>query len=499
MPNYIQYYDNLYGYIDFEKGLYDKILKDPFFLRLHNLRQMGLAYQVFPDALHTRFAHSIGVYAIVTKMIDAQKRFCSPSIIDGKEKDKIMISALLHDIGHLPLSHTIELALEEYEQELLTFEKQQDELFSDGESPKEDSQDTKAPTSDAVDKPALHEMLGEYVLQASNISTYLSERGISPLEISSGFKGDIAYAQKEELEKGTFYNKQIRNFLHSQFDADRIDYLLRDSSFSGVKTGGFDLDKLLNSIYYGNNIEYGVDESAIRAIEQFFMSRFVAYCQIVGNRRVMAFGYMAKDFYYRLLKSRDKVEDILGKKLYSYRDLIYRVLINNPEEFLEFTDEYFFLLVREVLKKKSTIGSVDPIITKYAEMITYGIPLSAVTYFEAFDPLIEPCFIESLSSNTDLKNEIANKLGMTSDDIIIPAPMKVKIYQGAKDAIQVFSKGRLLHSDVSNSPASILNYLKDKVLKIYRIYTFDESRVDELRTELAAKAKSYRYPGDLVS
>lgn len=125
-------YDNLYGYIKLEKTKYESILKDPFFLRLHNIKQMGLTYYVFPDALHTRYSHSLGVFFIVQKMISAQEKNYGDHAyrMDEYDKELLKVSALLHDIGHLPLSHTIELALKRYEKEQETsdnhiFEKQE--------------------------------------------------------------------------------------------------------------------------------------------------------------------------------------------------------------------------------------------------------------------------------------------------------------------------------------------------------------------------------------
>ncbi|WAM31025.1 hypothetical protein [Caldicellulosiruptor naganoensis] len=72
--NVISIYDNLYGYIKFEKEIYENIINNPYFLRLHSIRQMGLTSYVFPDALHTRFSHSIGVYNIVKKIINSQEK-----------------------------------------------------------------------------------------------------------------------------------------------------------------------------------------------------------------------------------------------------------------------------------------------------------------------------------------------------------------------------------------------------------------------------------------
>ncbi|MCI8500946.1 MAG: HD domain-containing protein [Oscillospiraceae bacterium] len=496
-----QIYDNIYGYIDFDRDLFDGILKDSFFLRLHNLKQMGLAYYVYPDALHTRYAHSVGVYAAVNKIIDAQKYFSDPVSINEQDRYKIMLSALLHDIGHLPLSHTIESALSEFEE----FESQDcstgsTENFSD-EFFKEQAFENKMSESGEMIRPsvALHEKLGEFVLNASPISRLLESRGISPYDIAAGFKGNIVEAQQNEIAETSFYDKQIRNFLHSQLDADRIDYLLRDSGFSGVKSGSFDIDKLLSSIIYDRDANYGIDESSIRALEQFFISRFVAYCQIVGNKKVMAFEYMAKDFYLRLLKLRKAQNYHLGIRLYSYRDLKDDILKRRPEEFLHFADDYFFSLIREVLENKDSVEAFDPLVVKYANYIKNVQPLSPVTYYETFEELEdEPCFINFLREHEDWLLEIAELSGVPREEIIIPKPMKVSIYKANEDPIQVFHNRTIIqYKDVSQSPASLLRFLKSKTYIIYRIYTFDKEQAQQLRKVMKEKAKDFKYRGDL--
>ncbi len=512
-----QIYDNIYGYINFPREDFDFILKDPFFLRLHNLKQMGLAYYVYPDALHSRFAHSIGVYTNVCKIIDSQNQITSLKTDQENDKYKIQLSALLHDIGHVPLSHTIERALnkfDNYEKEIKGAREhsgtKQLLQVEEEELQKEESSVVKLMPKESL-KVALHERLGEAVLENCNIGHHLRTHDIAPLEISAGFKGDIAFAYQQEHESTSqsFFNSQIRNFLHSQLDADRIDYLLRDASFSGVNTGSIDIDKLLNSIFYDKS-NYGVDVSAIRALDQFFISRYVAYCQIVGNKKVMAFEYMASDFYYRLLLLRKKEKYHLRIRLYSYQDLVSDILPNKPEEFLTFTDDYFFSLIREVVANKEDVRRQDKLVVEYAEMLTKGQPLSAVTYIEGFDDNLKNkygediCFIEflhneSMKEESDILNKVAHEAGIDKSEIIIPDPMKITLYTDERDPVQVFENGEVILENVSHSPASLLWMLKDKKYCIYRIYTLDKNNRGNLRNALLAFAKEYNYKnfGDL--
>lgn len=493
-----QLYDNIYGFIDFDKALFDDILRNPFFLRLHNLKQMGLTYYVYPDALHTRYAHSLGVYSIANRIIGAGK-----DLIPALDQNKILISALLHDIGHLPLSHTIEAALEEFEE----LEQKLDEVNNIN---KNEAKDFFVNSGDGIDvmkpsivedslsnncqpKVALHERLGEVVLGASGIPGILIESGIDDSLISAGFKGDINFESEIPPERRTFYAKHIRNFLHSQLDADRIDYILRDSGFSGVKTGSFDIDKLLNSIVFDHDSNYGIEISGIRALEQFFMSRFVGYCQIVGNKKVMAFEYMAKDFYFRLLKLRKEQKYHLGIRLYSYRDLVEDVLVNRPEEFLSFTDDYFFSLVREVLDKKDQIVQFDSIVVKYAEMITNVQPLCPVIYLEVFTDLKngKKSIMELLRENEEILDEVAKEANVDSEEIIIPKHSKIKMYRDDEDPVQVFNRGEVICSNVSEFQSCLLQHLSNNQFEIHRVYTFDKKNVVKLKESILKAVEKY--------
>jgi HD superfamily phosphohydrolase len=101
-----------------------------------------------------------------------------------------------------------------------------------------------------------------------------------------GFKKDYAFDEFSP-QKPDIYFHHARNFMHSQIDADRIDYLIRDAAFSGVKAGSFDVEKLISEIKYDEEANYDVDEAGIRALEQFFFAIFCSYSQIVFNKKFM--------------------------------------------------------------------------------------------------------------------------------------------------------------------------------------------------------------------
>ncbi len=387
----INVYDNIYGYIHLEKSRYQKILEHPLFLRLHNIKQMGYCNFVFPDAIHTRYSHSLGVYYLVKKMIEAQERkfinlSCRFYADFPNEKDDLLLSALLHDIGHLPLSHTVEAALERYEK--FSYEKIKDEM----EDETQKKQIAEGLANNFYSKPEfkrngtkLHEQLGEDVLLNTSLHDLLvDELEVEPLEISNRFKGvlgddlDSSPKNGKEEDKGMIGLRHSRNFLHSQLDADRIEYLLRDSTFTGVKSGAFDFEKLLAEIRYTETAKYGVHIDALRVLEQFFMARFAAYAQIVFHKRVEGYDLLAQDFYFSLLRDRDNPEiNHDGKgypKVFSYPE-IKDQLMKDEKWFYSFTDSYFEQLIYEVLDTKVKLGQK---IFSYAKMLQERKPFKCV-------------------------------------------------------------------------------------------------------------------------
>jgi HD superfamily phosphohydrolase len=331
MKKAFSFYDNLYGYINVDSK-YEKIINNEFFTRLHNISQMGMTRYVFPDAVHTRYSHSLGVYHNIERMFSSQENQLEESfILDGKDKDQLKLTALLHDVGHIPLSHTTEQAMSRFYAD----ESQDDSLIGVTNQEKQyDDNGTK-----------LHERLAEAVLLGpTSLNRIVTELGYSVDDISYGIMGFTSEYVQDSAEHASahpnLYLTHARNFMHSQLDADRIDYLMRDAAFSGVKAGAFDFEKLLREIRYDEKAHYGVDESGVRALEQFFFARFGAYSQIVFNKKVHGLEYLAQEFYYRLLieKKNDNIKGEYQSSILSFHDLQDALQKNESHIFLSFID-----------------------------------------------------------------------------------------------------------------------------------------------------------------
>lgn len=285
-------YDEIYGYIQLT-DLERKLIDHPIFQRLNHIRQLGAAYRVFPGAHHTRFSHSLGVMYIIDRMITAPN---ISSKISPEVRKKLRIAALLHDIGHYPLSHVIETVMTE--------------------------QHTKSERK--------HEKLGAYVIAKSSIKDILTEGDVDPIEV-----GQIITGQSPDA----LYNQ----LMSSELDADRVDYLLRDAVHTGVAYGRFDLDRLMHTISIDGDGQLCVEKSGMHAVEGYVVGRYLMWAVVYTHRVINAFELLIERVY----------QQSIGHALPSYEQ-IKKLVTENEHDFEAFTDSSVF----ETIFEKSERGSI---------------------------------------------------------------------------------------------------------------------------------------------
>ncbi len=228
--------DPLYGFIPLDP-LALKIIDTKIFQRLRFIRQLGLAFLVFPGANHTRFEHSLGVYYL-TKTIT---------------KDKILwISALLHDLGHPPFSHTSEVLL--------------------GKKSHEDY------TQRIILETPIYELLREE---------------FSPQEVELIAK----------ISSG-----KVKSLISQELGTDRMDYLRRDAYFCGVPYGNFDLWRILNNFLEFKG-KFVVRINSLRAVEDFILSRYFMFEQVYFHRVVRILSIHLLEFLKKFLEGLN-LEDL---------------------------------------------------------------------------------------------------------------------------------------------------------------------------------------------
>ena len=247
--------DPIYGFIelnDWER----EIINHPVFQRLRRIRQLGLTDMVYPGAMHTRFEHSLGVMHVATRMFDEivkrRKEFLESELSfteGGLEKDKVLvrISCLLHDVGHAPFSHAAEgLMITD---------------AASGKSYKHENYSAAAVAHLMQDVIEKHPLNQNYGIKAQDIADFLNGRS--------------------KLRRSLLW----RDLLSSQLDADRADYLLRDSHHIGVAYGKYDLNRLLVTMTVAIDPEtdspkLAVEEGGIHAAEALIVARYMMFTQV---------------------------------------------------------------------------------------------------------------------------------------------------------------------------------------------------------------------------
>ncbi len=341
--NYKIINDPIYGCINLSKTEV-RLLDTRAMQRLRRIRQMGFASYVFPSGEHSRFVHSLGVLCITGKMCDQLfRQYNTPSkdgiIFSLDDVRKVRIAALLHDVGHFPFSH-----LSECVYSYIDTVKSTDEMV---EGPKESVNDSPCLLSDIANfkkrKEKDHEHLGAEVIRRDpQISAILTEVSISPEEIGGIIIGDTqakpVYAQ----------------LLHSSLDADRLDYLLRDSRQAGVSFGNVELEYILRQmriekcpIHRDNGAEEQIDLVVFdirgqHAIEHFLMARYFHYTQVVQHKTSSAFEAVAKALMYKVLnESHDS----------PYKDYESIISCIGTDTFYLYTDDYMWELICSTCEK----------------------------------------------------------------------------------------------------------------------------------------------------
>ena len=224
--------DPIYGFISIPDEFIFDVIEHPYMQRLRRISQLGLSHLVYPGAVHTRFQHVVGAMHLMGKAINVLKnKGCE---ISPDEKRAVLLAILLHDIGHGPFSHALEF--------------------------------------DIV-KSVTHEDISAYFIQS----------------LEQTFGSDLNLALK------IFEDKHEKPFLHqlvsSQLDMDRLDYLNRDSFFSGVSEGIIGSDRLIEmlAVHKGQLV---LEEKGIYSVEKFIVARRLMYWQVYLHKTVVAAEYM---------------------------------------------------------------------------------------------------------------------------------------------------------------------------------------------------------------
>ena len=230
--------DPIYGFITIPGPLIFDLIEHPYFQRLRRISQMGMSYLVYPGAHHTRFHHALGAMFLMQKAVQVLR--LKGINISDEEGEALQIAILLHDIGHGPFSHAMEHSIVEN---------------------------------------ISHEEISILFMEKLNVE----------------FDNKLSLAIK--IFKNEYHRKFLFQLISSQLDMDRLDYLRRDSFYTGVSEGSVNSERLIAMLNVEDD-KLVVEEKGIYSVEKFIVARRLMYWQVYLHKT----GLVAEQLLMRLLK-----------------------------------------------------------------------------------------------------------------------------------------------------------------------------------------------------
>ncbi len=384
--------DPVYGFITIDDELIYQVISHPYYQRLRRINQMAMAYLVYPGAVHTRLHHSLGAYHLMCNAIAELKS--KGTEITAAEEQAAKIAILLHDVGHGPFSHALEHTLIE----------------------------------------GMHH---------EKISLLIME------DLDKQFGGKLQLAL--DIFTGTHPKKFLHQLISGQLDVDRMDYLTRDSFFTGVSEGVIGYDRILKMLVVHNG-ELMVEEKAIYSIEKFLVSRRLMYWQVYLHKTVLCAEQMLK----RIIKRAKHIKAAAPASL--------NKLINEPETKISI-EEFCSLDDFDVVAAIKTWCAHEDVVLSTLCKGIINRQLLKVKYFG------EPVNEALLKEQTALA---CFNLNISADDaqwLVFTGEAVSSTYNFEDENIHILFKNGTV-KDISEVDNALINQnLKGKVKKYYICYT----------------------------
>ncbi|BDX37279.1 phosphohydrolase [Tenuifilaceae bacterium CYCD] len=388
--------DPVHGFININYPLIFDLIEHPYFQRLRNIKQLGLSHLVYPGATHSRLQHALGATYLLDMAIDTLNS--KGYYVSDEEAEAACAAILLHDIGHGPFSHALEYSI------------------ANGVS---------------------HETISRCFMERMN------------QELS----GRLALAIQ------IFDDKYPKRFLHQlisgQLDMDRMDYLKRDSFFSGVIEGAIGSDRIIKMLNVVND-DLVVEAKGIYSIEKFLIARRLMYWQVYLHKTVVA----AEQTLIKMLKRAKELAtnniDISATPslLYFLQNDVTNYQFANPSSALENDALYNFSRLDDsdiLVAAKMWICHKDAALSKLAQMVTNRKLLSVTLKSSPFD-------INYMTKLRERFKKAMPELSDLSDYFVFSNSVSIKAYQPGNESIKIlYNNGQLLDiaeaSDMLNAKA----------------------------------------------
>ena len=393
--------DPIYGFITIPNELIYDLVQHPYFQRLRRISQMGLSYLVYPGAHHTRFHHALGCMHIMQKAIEVL-RFKEVTISPEEEK-ALLIAILLHDIGHGPFSHAMEHSIVE---------------------------------------DVNHEAISLLFMN----------------KLNTEFNGQLSLAIK--IFKGEYHRKFMLQLISSQLDMDRMDYLKRDSFYTGVAEGNINSDRLIQMMNVVDDVLV-IEEKGIYSVEKFLMARRLMYWQAYLHKTSLV------------------AELILTKVLKRAKELTHKGIILPCSEPLLFFME----------NKVDLVHFDDTVLDKFAQLDDFDI-ISALKSWQNNDDFILSSLskmiinrdllkikLSSEKISSDEKSQLLEQFAklhsisvQESNYFIFKGKIINQAYSSVAEPIRILKKNKTIEDVVEASDQLNLKALSKAVTKYYICY-----------------------------
>ena len=368
--------DPIYGFITIPNSLIYDLIQHPYFQRLRRISQMGMSYLVYPGAHHTRFHHALGCMHIMQKAVQTLQ-FKGVSISE-EEENALYIAILLHDIGHGPYSHAMEHSIvEEVHHEELSL------LFME--------------------------------------------------QLNKEFDGKLALAI--QVFKGEYHRKFMLQLISSQLDMDRMDYLKRDSFYSGVAEGNINSERLIQMMNVQDDYLV-IEEKGIYSVEKFLVARRLMYWQAY------------------LHKTSVVAELILTKILKRAKELTQKGIVLPCSESLQF-----------FMQNKISLSDFDKsVLDKFSYLDDYDV-MGAIKSWQFHDDFVLQSLCKMILNRDLLKIQMTDDKPNKENLLAIKNKYITLAGISDKEADYFVFKGKLKNQAYSKSSEPIRILKKDKTIE----------------------------------
>ncbi len=377
--------DPVYGFITIPDELSFAIIEHPWFQRLRRISQLGLTSMVYPGALHTRFHHALGSMHLMTQAIETLR---SKGIeISEQEAKGVTLAILMHDIGHGPFSHALE---------------------------------------NCIVNNLSHE----------EISLLFFER------LNKQFDGKLETAIA--IFKNEYPVRYLHQLVSGQLDMDRMDYLMRDSFYTGVSEGVINTERILKMITIADE-DLAVESKGIYSIEKFIVARRLMYWQVYYHKTVLSAEYMLVKILRRAKFLADQGEKLPATPAFSYFLLNHITLDHflqdekNLEIFAQLDDVDILSSIKQWMEHP------DPVLSGISKaLINRKLFRVRIQEFP-----FEPAYVEKI------KSRIASHMGISMKDtdyLVTTGTISNNAYDPLKDRINIVDNDGLVRdlTDISD-------------------------------------------------